>query len=60
DYEPIAGGPVRAIPQGFTCWDKVEDLTNFLETHSDVYVTWHKGPGKLSREGLDRFLRNAF
>ncbi|CDJ46853.1 ubiquitin-activating enzyme e1, putative [Eimeria brunetti] len=24
DYEPIAGGPVRALPQGFTCWDKVE------------------------------------
>ncbi|KAL8274743.1 hypothetical protein Esti_001348 [Eimeria stiedai] len=29
DFDPVAGGPVRAIPQGFTCWDRVEvDLPN--------------------------------
>ncbi|CDJ43906.1 Uba1 gene product-related, related, partial [Eimeria tenella] len=45
DYDPIAGGPVRAIPQGFTCWDKIEvdipncrvkDLVMFLEKKFNV------------------------
>lgn len=47
DFEPVAGGPVRAIPQGFTCWDKVEvdmpgcrvkDLIELLGSRYNVNV----------------------
>lgn len=24
DFDPVACGPVRALPSGFTCWDKVD------------------------------------
>ncbi|KAL8435072.1 hypothetical protein ACSSS7_002698 [Eimeria intestinalis] len=47
EFDPVAGGPVRAIPQGFTCWDRVEvdlpncrvaDLIKYLGDRFDVNV----------------------
>ncbi|XP_026190766.1 ubiquitin-activating enzyme E1 2 [Cyclospora cayetanensis] len=47
DYEPVTGGPVRAKPQGFTCWDKIKidlpncrlkDVVDYLEEQFDVNV----------------------
>jgi len=48
DYDPVAGGPVRAKPNGFTPWDKIEfecldctvqQLVNQITETFDVQVT---------------------
>ncbi|PHJ25556.1 ubiquitin-activating enzyme e1 family protein [Cystoisospora suis] len=47
NFDPVACGPVRALPSGFTCWDKVdvdipgctiEQLCDFLDQKFDVEV----------------------
>ncbi|PFH32051.1 ubiquitin-activating enzyme E1 family protein [Besnoitia besnoiti] len=47
EFDPVACGPIRALPKGFSCWDKVEvdipgctveQLCQFLEKKFDVEV----------------------
>nr|PUA90254.1 ubiquitin-activating enzyme E1 family protein [Toxoplasma gondii TgCATBr9] len=47
DFDPVACGPIRAMPKGFSCWDKiqvdipgctVQQLCEFLEEKFDVEV----------------------
>lgn len=50
DHDPVLGGPVKAVPEGFSCWDKIEvtpengkdftlqELVDYVEEHFNCEI----------------------